>query len=643
MQIDAGLEDEIWEEEIIFNAIPEIIFITDFEYRIILCNKAMFLRLGMPPAEIKGKHVNDIFFDNQHSLFSNPFEEGNREIYIEKLHATFLIKNNPVPHGKRIIHIMLDLSEQKKIETLYSEREAYYRTLTEMLPVSVYVSQDGLFRRVNSWFTKITGYSEEEIIGRPCFSIIHEEDKGKVRQKAIEMLHGDSVFPYEYRYIDKKGNILWCMETVMSMKFNGGRAILGTQMNITPLKKAEEKLRLSEERYRTIIETIPDPYFEVDLMGNIIFCNDQYLANTGYSRDEFYGLNFREYMDAKNTALAFKAYNEVYRTGKLATHVQIEWLDKAGKRRVSEHSISLIRDQQGKPVGFRGIANDITEKRQQEVIAFHSRKLESVGQLAAGIAHEINTPIQFVGDNIRFMQDAFKDILAYTSLVKNLENVGSMEVPVFQEVIENIRQKEEEIDIEYLREEIPKAIAQSIEGLQRVSKIVLAMREFSHPGGENKVAMDINKSIESTITLTRNEWKYTADMNTSFDPNLPSVKGYPADFNQVILNLIVNAAQAVQEKAGKEGAEKGQINISTQQDGNEVEVCISDTGPGIPPEAQTRIFDPFFTTKEVGKGTGQGLAIAQNIIVRKHGGKIYFKTKVGEGTSFYIRLPLDGD
>ena len=194
--------------------------------------------------------------------------------------------------------------------------------------------------------------------------------------------------------------------------------------------------------------------------------------------------------------------------------------------------------------------------------------------------------------------------------------------------------------MDYLREEIPKAIDQSLDGLQRVSRIVKAMREFSHPGGVEKTDIDINKSIESTITLTRNEWKYIADMATHLDSSLPMVKGYPADFNQVILNLIVNASQTLQEKFGKESREKGLIDISTRVLDSDVEICIRDTGMGIPPEAQARVFDPFFTTKDVGKGTGQGLAIAQNIIAHKHGGKIFFETKQGEGTSFFIRLPL---
>ena len=284
---------------------------------------------------------------------------------------------------------------------------------------------------------------------------------------------------------------------------------------------------------------------------------------------------------------------------------------------------------------------DITERRHREIHDLHSRKLESVGQLAAGIAHEINTPIQFVGDNIQFMKGAFQDILSLSATLNAVKNDDLSNPAVARDLLSSIQEIEKKIDLDFLKEEIPQAIEQSLDGLQRVSRIVQAMREFSHPGGKNKSDLDINKAIESTITLSRNEWKYSADLTTTLAPDLPIVQGYPADFNQVILNLILNAAQALQEKVGKEGSKKGRIEISTRQDGNEVEICIRDTGPGIPPEAQSRVFDPFFTTKAVGKGTGQGLAIAQNIVVQKHGGKLYFETKPGEGTVFYIRLPLE--
>jgi signal transduction histidine kinase len=239
------------------------------------------------------------------------------------------------------------------------------------------------------------------------------------------------------------------------------------------------------------------------------------------------------------------------------------------------------------------------------------------------------------------LSDAFRDVFSLASLNDDLKNMDVASSEDCAARRDRILDKIAEIDIDYLREEIPRAIEQSLDGIQRVSSIVKAMREFSHPGGVEKTYIDLNKAIESTIILTRNEWKYAAEMITSFAPDMPLVKGYPADLNQVILNLLVNAAQAVQAKLEAEPGEKGRIEVTTRRDGDEGEICIRDTGTGIPSEIQSRIFDPFFTTKEVGKGTGQGLTIAHNIIVRKHGGRIYCESQVGEGTAFYIRLPLD--
>jgi signal transduction histidine kinase len=200
----------------------------------------------------------------------------------------------------------------------------------------------------------------------------------------------------------------------------------------------------------------------------------------------------------------------------------------------------------------------------------------------------------------------------------------------------------EEADLDYLSLEVPKAIEQSLDGISRVTEIVRAMKEFSHPGGEDKVATDINRAIQSTITVARNEWKYVSEVVTDFDPQLPTVICFPGEFNQVILNLITNAAHAILDKLGPSPDEKGRIIISTRRDGDWVEIRVSDTGSGIPENIQERVFDPFFTTKETGIGTGQGLAIAHAVIVDKHGGSIDFETEPGEGTTFVIRLPIGG-
>jgi len=207
--------------------------------------------------------------------------------------------------------------------------------------------------------------------------------------------------------------------------------------------------------------------------------------------------------------------------------------------------------------------------------------------------------------------------------------------------LEKAVQIAEDIDLQFLIEEIPAAVEQTLDGIGKVSKIVKAMKEFSHPGSKDKTMVDLNRAIDNTITICRNEWKYVADVDTEFDASLPLVSCFPDEFNQVILNIIINAAHAIGDIVN-EGVSKGKITIRTKQKGNMAEISISDTGKGIPKSIIKKIFDPFFTTKEVGKGTGQGLAISYDVIVNKHGGTLAVESEPGKGATFIIRLPLDG-
>ena len=287
------------------------------------------------------------------------------------------------------------------------------------------------------------------------------------------------------------------------------------------------------------------------------------------------------------------------------------------------------------------IMRDLTKQKQLQCELAQAQKLESVGQLAAGIAHEINTPTQYVGDNTRFLQDAFGDINTVLdrcgTLIKSAR-AGAVDEGVLAEAEAAF----EQADVEYLATEIPQAIQQSLDGVQRVAKIVRAMKEFSHPGADEKTLVNLQEAIETTITVARNEWKYVAEMETDFDPGLLEVLCLPAELNQVFLNLIVNAAHAIGDALGEDSTEKGTITVGTRAAGEWAEVFIRDTGTGIPEEIRSRIFDPFFTTKDVGKGTGQGLAIARSVVVDKHGGVIDCESEIGKGTTFIVRLPMDG-
>jgi signal transduction histidine kinase len=287
------------------------------------------------------------------------------------------------------------------------------------------------------------------------------------------------------------------------------------------------------------------------------------------------------------------------------------------------------------------MCEDVTESKLLRSQLLHAQKLESVGQLAAGIAHEINTPTQYIGDNVRFLKDSFqelKGVLAGYERLLSATRANAMSPEILQEVSAAVAAAE----VSFLLEEIPKAIDQTLEGVTRVATLVSAMKEFSHPGLKEKTPLDLNHAIMSTLTVARNEWKYVADLETDFDSSLPPVACQPGEFNQVILNLIVNAAHAIADVTAKGGLAKGKINVKTQNFPDWVEIRIRDSGSGIPEKIRPRIFDPFFTTKEVGRGTGQGLAIAHSVIVDKHNGSIQFETEEGKGTTFIIRLPHDG-
>lgn len=277
-----------------------------------------------------------------------------------------------------------------------------------------------------------------------------------------------------------------------------------------------------------------------------------------------------------------------------------------------------------------------SQKLQDELV--HAQKMESIGQLAAGIAHEINTPIQYIGDNTRFAAQSYKGLFKIVDEYASQLDLN-VEAKSWNERAAILQDLLNELDIEFLKEEIPRAMVQTLEGVERVAEIVRAMKDFSHPGGEKSPA-DINKAIESAITVCKNRWKYVADMKLELDESLPPVPCYVSELNQVFLNLVVNAADAIAEANKEDPNNAGVITVATHHAGEWAEIRISDTGAGIPEDIQRKVFDPFFTTKAVGSGTGQGLSISHDVIVNKHHGDIRFNTKAGEGTTFILRLPL---
>jgi two-component system NtrC family sensor kinase len=287
---------------------------------------------------------------------------------------------------------------------------------------------------------------------------------------------------------------------------------------------------------------------------------------------------------------------------------------------------------------LRGLMLDITEVRRLGRELAAAQKLESVGRLAAGVAHEINTPVQFVSDNVEFVRTSLGEvaavITAYRNLVQAVHSGGDATAAATLAT-----DAEKRADLDYVVENVPLAIESSIEGLGRIAAIVRSMKEFAHPDQGEKKFADLNQAIRSTLMVARNEYKYVAEIDTQWG-ELPPVPCFLGELNQVILNLLVNAAHAIADVV-KDSGRLGKITVRTRRDGATVEIAIGDTGSGIPDSERDKIFDPFFTTKEIGQGTGQGLAIARSVIVNKHGGTLSFETACGRGTTFFIRLPLD--
>jgi two-component system, NtrC family, sensor kinase len=472
-------------------------------------------------------------------------------------------------------------------------------------------------------------YTHEEWVNR-----IHPDDRDRVSAEAAANNQGAGSPDRQFRVVWPDGSVHWLHSKHRLLLDSNGQPdkLIGVDFDITEHKAAEERLRILSDA----VEQSPVSIVITDLQGNIEYVNHKATEVTGYTFEELIGKNSRI---LKSGHTSEQEYANLW-----ATIPTQEWSGTFQNRRKNGElfweaaRIRPIRDASGAATHFLAVKEDITEQRAMEVALAQAQKLESIGQLAAGIAHEINTPIQYVGDNAKFLDDAFRDLVRFVEPHRQL--AATLRQSDHAETVGAMEQSVADVDVEYLSAEIPKAIEQMLEGVAHVAKIVRAMKEFSHPGPVEKVPVNINRAIESTVVVSKNEWKYVAELTTDLDPELPPVPCLVTEFNQVILNLIVNAAHAIGDVV-RDSGKKGAIRISTRQDGDWVEVRVGDTGTGIPEEVRSRIFTPFFTTKEVGKGTGQGLAISHAVIVKKHQGSIQFECAPAGGTTFVIRLPLE--
>jgi two-component system NtrC family sensor kinase len=382
---------------------------------------------------------------------------------------------------------------------------------------------------------------------------------------------------------------------------------------------------LAHERnvLRTMIDLIPAFIYAKDAQSRVTAANTLVANRMGVEPEALLGKTDFDFFPREMAERFFADEQALLTSGKpLIDHEEFAFDKTSGMNRVILTSKVPLHDADGNLTGVVGTGFDITDRKAAEERMASSDRLESIGRLAAGVAHEINTPIQYLSDSVSFIREGVKELLEYIDVLR-----ASMPQPPAAD--ENV---------EDLRKEMPPALTLVADGLSRIAEIVRSMKDFAHADQNEMAPVDLNRAIASTLVMARSEYKPVAEVETQFG-QLPPITCHAGQINQVVLNLVVNAAHAIADKVQRTGA-VGKITVATRVENAHVVIAIGDTGGGIPEAIRARIFDPFFTTKEVGRGTGQGLSIARNVIVKSHGGELDFTTELGKGTTFYIRLPI---
>jgi PAS domain S-box-containing protein len=521
--------------------------------------------------------------------------------------------------------------------------EAQIRTIMEHAGDGIItINEQGMIESYNAAAEKTFGHRAEEAIGKNVALLMpepyrreHDSYLQRYLTTGQRRIIGES---REVQGRHKDGSALMLELHVSEVRVGNRILFTGLLRDIAARKKNEERVTALG---RILDDTNNEIYiFKADSL-HFVQANRAARANLGYTLEELQELTPLD-LETDFTPATFDELLAPLRTVAMdsirftTTHCRKDGTTYPVEVHLQRSTfeswpvfVALILD-----ISERLAAKEELEKAQAELM--QSEKLATVGQLAAGIAHEINTPIQFIGDNVHACSQMFETLVGLLTEYRGFDRLLDHD-DRFKEKLKKIRDAEEQTDIEFILADAPVAFTQTLQGVERVSKIVQAMKNFSHAGhGVQKELFDLNAALDDTLTIANNQLKHVAEVTTDFG-EIPQIEGSAGELNQVFLNLLINASHAIQDRNANTF---GAIRIQTRRLGDEVVVTISDTGCGIPESIRQKIYDPFFTTKEVGRGSGQGLAIARSIIVDGHGGQIDCESKVGEGATFYVRLPL---
>ncbi len=543
-------------------------------------------------------------------------------------------------HFTGLFGVFRDMTERNRI----AEERSKFMSVIDGAPEAIVVlDAAGTIVYVNRAFATITGVAADQAVGRYFEALVRRIYANKLYSIPWDRLKQGESCTDTVAYKGEDGLFRVMDQTISPIGSSFGEVanyVLFIR-DVTEERELEIRARWADERLRLSIDgmvdglTLWDARMTQDGDVDEFLCseaNPAALIILGKERPDVVGRNVRHLMEGVQDYDLHDLFLRVHERGKPVIIEHLHFVRGDSKTVLSIHVWAV-------GTGVACHLRDITQQLELESQLRQAQKLEAVGSLAAGIAHEINTPIQFVGDNIRFLADSFTSIIDLLDHYRECREKISSEVGERDEMAQ-LKSIEERTDVSYLKSEIPQAVEQSLEGVRRVSTIVRAMKDFSHSDEREMVLADVNQMLDTTVTIARNELKYVADVVKELDVDLPQIECFRNDLNQVFLNLLINAAHAIQDKVGDGSQGRGTITVRTKRDGGTVIVSVSDSGCGIPESIRHRIFEHFFTTKQVGRGTGQGLAIARSIVIEKHKGSITFDSRVGEGTTFYVRLPI---
>ncbi len=635
---------------ILLKNIPHDVIEFDLQGRIIDSNHSI---KDITPADLVGRKLSGLF-SSEHRLrlqkaVENVIKNGVPEEFELSIikdkkvrwHFNKLVPIRAQDEYNSLLLIQTDITRQKNAEAEAKRREEILKAYTHALPDTVFVVNKQLkIETILSASERLLNHEKEFYCGKTIYNIFPREHARDVQVKLQEAFKTGISQTFEYDIEDEKR---WYEARISKINKveNFGDLVIFVMRDITEMKRNEEKLRGSFSESEQLLASISSIMIGVDADDNITRWNSTAEKKFGIKAETVLGKKFLSCginWDWSEILAIVNSCREKSEVSQITEKIQYEKISgEDGFLGITIYPVVNSKDEHG---GYLLLASDITERINMETQLVQAQKLESIGELAAGIAHEINTPTQYVSYNVDFLKDAFEDIIQfYNHFNEFISSKGSDEVIEFAALVAEFEEQLE--DLKMNMEEIPDAIEQTQQGVMNVSQIVKAMKSFSHPGGREKSFVNLNEALNNTITVSRNEWKYHAEIKTDFDEALPMVPCMPSELNQVFLNMIVNAAHAIKEKNDNEETSDGLIQIKTSADDDFVYVEFRDNGMGIPDDIKAKIYDPFFTTKEVGKGTGQGLAISYNVVVEKHGGRIDLESKVGEGTTFTIVLPLN--